>query len=111
MLAHSAALFVFALPLLAAASAVPRTDSPQCNTGPVQCCNSLQSADSKEVTTLAGLLGIVLTGVTGLVGVNCSPISGVGVGGTSCNAQPVCCNGNNFNGVIVVGCSPIIINA
>ncbi|KAF8981712.1 hypothetical protein BDQ17DRAFT_1438261 [Cyathus striatus] len=29
---------------------------------------SLQSADSKEVTTLAGLLDIVLTGVTGLVG-------------------------------------------
>ncbi|KAF9002207.1 fungal hydrophobin [Cyathus striatus] len=102
MFARSTALFVFALPLLAAASAVPRTDSPQCNTGPIQCCKSVQKADSKEVTTSQ-----VSSASFSLV--NCSPISLVGVGGTSCNAQPVCCNGNNFNGLIVVGCTPIAV--
>ncbi|KAF9534668.1 hydrophobin-319 [Crepidotus variabilis] len=82
----------------------------QCNTGQVQCCNSVQDANSGAVTTLAGLLGIVLGPVTGQVGLTCNPISVLGIGGNSCSAQPVCCSGNNFNGLIVVGCTPVNIN-
>ena len=55
----------------------------QCNTGSTQCCNSVQSASSSTINLLTGLLGIVLGPVTGNVGVTCSPLSVVGVGGNS----------------------------
>ncbi|KAH9479145.1 Fruiting body protein SC1 [Psilocybe cubensis] len=112
MFARAASTFVLALPLLAAASAVPRNDGPsnQCNTGSLQCCDSTQSATSSSVAGLLGLLGVVVGSVTGLVGVNCSPISVVGISGNSCSAQPVCCTDNSFNGVIALGCSPINLN-
>ncbi|ESK88564.1 hydrophobin 2 [Moniliophthora roreri MCA 2997] len=98
-----------ALASVVAAAPGGQSDS-QCNTGPIQCCNSVQAADSTTVTTLAGLLGIVISDVTALVGLNCNPISVIGVGGNSCTQQPVCCTGNNFNGLIVVGCTPINVN-
>ncbi|KAF8980551.1 hydrophobin-263 [Cyathus striatus] len=100
---------LFALPLLAAASAIPR-QGPQCNTGTVQCCNSVQQASNPLVGLLAGLLGIVLGPITGQVGLTCSPLSVIGIGGNSCTAQPVCCTGNSFSGLIVLGCTPININ-
>ncbi|PPQ87943.1 hypothetical protein CVT25_001128 [Psilocybe cyanescens] len=82
----------------------------QCNTGDIQCCNSVQKADSNAVTALLGLLGIVLQDVTALVGLTCSPLSVIGIGGSSCTAQPVCCTNNSFNGLIALGCTPININ-
>ncbi|THU77680.1 hydrophobin-domain-containing protein [Dendrothele bispora CBS 962.96] len=82
----------------------------QCNTGSLQCCNSVQKASSSGVGLLLGLLGVVLGDVNVLVGVTCSPLSVIGVGGNSCTAQPVCCENNNFNGVIAIGCTPININ-
>lgn len=82
----------------------------QCNTGDIQCCNSVQSASSSPVTLLLGLLGIVLSDLNVLVGITCSPLSIIGIGGNSCTAQPVCCTNNNFNGLIAIGCTPININ-
>jgi Fungal hydrophobin len=78
---------------------------PACN-GSLLCCNSVQSANSPAVASLAGLLGIVIPPV-GLVGLACSPINVIGPGGVSCNTQPVCCTGNNFNGIIATGCTPV----
>ncbi|KAF9007184.1 hydrophobin-263 [Cyathus striatus] len=95
-----------ALATLAAATPVARDE---CTTGSLQCCTSVQSASSSIVSVLLGLLGIDVSGVTGQVGVTCSPISVVGVGGNSCTAQPVCCTGNSFNGVVALGCTPINI--
>ncbi|KAG7439268.1 fungal hydrophobin, partial [Guyanagaster necrorhizus] len=80
-----------------------------CSTGTVQCCDSVQSPSSNVVQTLLGLLGIPIGDVTANVGVTCSPISVIGVGGNSCSAQTVCCENNSFNGVIALGCSPINI--
>jgi hypothetical protein len=37
------AVFALALPAVALATAIPRTGGGSCNTGPVQCCNSVQS--------------------------------------------------------------------
>ncbi|KAL5480796.1 SC3_5 [Sanghuangporus weigelae] len=79
----------------------------QCNTGPIQCCNSVQSASSPASSALLGLLGIVLQNVNVLVGLTCSPISVIGVGGSGCNAHPVCCEDNSFNGLISIGCVPV----
>ncbi|GLB42284.1 putative hydrophobin [Lyophyllum shimeji] len=104
--------FVFAL--CASASVLPRTggDPPagQCNTGSIQCCNSVQQAGNPVVGILSGLLGVVLPSLTGQVGLNCSPLNVIGIGGNSCNAQPVCCTGNNFSGLLVLGCTPINLN-
>ncbi|KDQ22759.1 vegetative mycelium hydrophobin 2 expressed in monokaryotic and dikaryotic micelia [Pleurotus ostreatus PC15] len=97
------------LPLLAAATAIPRTDTPSCSTGSLQCCSSVQKASDPLVGIIVALLGIVLGPLDLNVGLTCSPITVIGVGGTSCTQQTVCCTGNNFDGLIVAGCSPINI--
>ncbi|KAK0211969.1 fungal hydrophobin-domain-containing protein [Armillaria fumosa] len=77
--------------------------------GTVQCCDSTESASdlSASTVTLFGLLGVVVSDLTANVGVTCSPISVIGVGGTSCSSQTVCCENNSFNGVVALGCTPI----
>ncbi|TEB28829.1 fungal hydrophobin [Coprinellus micaceus] len=111
----STVLAVLFFAMMAAASAighVARTDPPasQCNTGPIQCCNSVQSASAPGIAGLLALLGVIVGPLTGQVGVTCSPISIIGVPGNSCSAQPVCCTNNSFNGIIAIGCTPININ-
>ncbi|PAV14910.1 hydrophobin [Pyrrhoderma noxium] len=117
-------VFLFIFSILAVAYAHPRpsktttvtvtaTPTPtggQCNTGPVQCCNSVEPASSGLVGTLLSLLGVVLEDLNIDIGVTCSPISIIGVGGSDCNASPVCCENNNFNGLIAIGCVPINIS-
>ncbi|EEB98890.1 hypothetical protein MPER_01523, partial [Moniliophthora perniciosa FA553] len=39
-----------------------------CSTGPVQCCNSVQSASSSPVSNILGLLGIVVSDPNALPG-------------------------------------------
>ncbi|KAF9003047.1 fungal hydrophobin-domain-containing protein [Cyathus striatus] len=79
----------------------------QCNTGDMQCCNSVKEASSPSIAGLLGALGIAVGSITGQVGVTCSPITAIGAGGNSCTQQPVCCEGNNFNGIVALGCTPI----
>ncbi|KAF4619456.1 hypothetical protein D9613_005292 [Agrocybe pediades] len=105
------ALTTLAVATLAVATPARRNEpSGQCSTGELQCCNSVQAANSDAVSKILGLLGVVVQDVTALVGLNCSPISVIGVGGNSCTAQPVCCTDNSFNGLIAIGCTPININ-
>ncbi|EIN06924.1 fungal hydrophobin, partial [Punctularia strigosozonata HHB-11173 SS5] len=85
------------------------TTVSQCNTGSLQCCNSVESASSASASLLLGLLGIVLDAVDVLIGVTCSPISVIGLGGSSCSANPVCCENNSFGGLISIGCVPITL--
>ncbi|KAI0826594.1 fungal hydrophobin-domain-containing protein [Trametes gibbosa] len=80
-----------------------------CSTGPIQCCNSVQSASDPVSSLLLGLLGIVVDGLDVLLGLDCSPISVIGVGGGNCNANVVCCQNNNVGGLISIGCVPIIL--
>jgi len=96
-------------PAAAARRSQPSGISGSCNTGPVQCCNSVTHANNAVAGLLEGILGIVVPANTA-VGVTCSPLSAVGLGGNSCSSQPVCCENNHFNGLIAVGCSPININ-
>ncbi|KDR81003.1 hypothetical protein GALMADRAFT_136066 [Galerina marginata CBS 339.88] len=105
-------LFVFALSALATAGVLPRHDdhSSQCNTGKSHCCDSTHEPSSNAVSHLLGLLGVPIDPLTGLVGLKCSPGGVVGVGGTSCSAQPVCCTNNTFNGLVALGCTPINVN-
>ncbi|KAK0442699.1 hydrophobin-251 [Desarmillaria tabescens] len=103
-----------ALLTLATATVLPRGggNGAACSdTGTAQCCDSVQNPSdlSPSTSLLLGLLGVVVGDLTADVGLTCSPISVIGVGGTNCDAQTVCCDNNNFNGLIALGCIPINI--
>ncbi|GLB39644.1 putative hydrophobins [Lyophyllum shimeji] len=100
-----------ATPVGAARRGTPSgTPGGQCNTGPVQCCNSVTHSSDPVASLLLGLLGVAGLGSNVLVGITCSPLSVIGAGGNSCTSQPVCCSNNSFNGIIALGCSPINLN-
>ena len=109
-----------AVSALAFAVLVAAADS--CNTGSMQCCNHvedvrpsslqptygcfrmlmmgslLQSNSVSGSTLLSALagLGVNVQDITGQIGLQCSPLSVVGVGaGNGCSASPVCCQNNN----------------
>ena len=69
--------------ILAVATPAPNSSpsSGSCSTGPIQCCQSVQSANSSSIAPIRGALGIVVQDVNALVGLDCSAITGVGVGG------------------------------
>ncbi len=74
-------IFVAAVAAVAAASPLAaRTDS-RCNTGPVQCCNSMKSYDSYEGNLVASMLSLDIGGVTGKLGLQCSPVASLIGGG------------------------------
>ncbi|CAA7260093.1 unnamed protein product [Cyclocybe aegerita] len=95
------------LAALAAATPVQRAE---CTTGPVQCCNSVQSANDPAAAALLGLLGIVVQDVTVQVGLTCTPITVIGGADNSCSAQTVCCENNTYDGVVALGCTTSTIN-
>ncbi|KXN92307.1 Fruiting body protein SC3 [Leucoagaricus sp. SymC.cos] len=85
------------------------TPASQCNTGPVQCCNTVEKASDSGAAAILGLLGIVLQDLNVLVGLTCSPITVIGAGGSSCSAQAVCCQNNSFGSLISIGCVPVTL--
>ncbi|KAI6000131.1 hydrophobin [Pisolithus orientalis] len=102
-------LSVVSLAILAIAGGVP---VGQCNGGSIQCCDSVQQAS--QASSLLQQVGLVPAdvGLLGQVGVNCVPITVIGTGaGCQASQQSACCSGNNFNGLVTVGCSPINVNA
>ncbi|KAL0575788.1 hypothetical protein V5O48_006186 [Marasmius crinis-equi] len=80
-----------------------------CSSGTVQCCNSVQAANSPDVQkAIAGLVGAVVGDVTAQVGLSCTPVSVLGKGGNKCTSQTACCVGNEFEGGrVVMGCNNI----
>ncbi|KAJ3921599.1 fungal hydrophobin [Lentinula edodes] len=91
-------------PVYAAKRTGPSSSPGQCTTGPVQCCNSVGTADDSVIGLILGLLGIVL-GDGVLAGVGCSPITVIGASSSSCSAQTVCCE-DNSSSLISIGCIP-----
>lgn len=75
--------------LVAAVVAVPTGgDVNKCNVNNVQCCNSVQSANSQTVQGIAQgnalvAAALALAPITVPVGVTCSPITAVGIAGNS----------------------------
>ncbi|KAI0649484.1 fungal hydrophobin-domain-containing protein [Trametes meyenii] len=85
-------------------SHVPPPSSP-CSTGPVQCCDKLTNSKDPLAKLLIQLLGIVVKPDVG-VGLTCSPLSIIGLGGEFCKANTVCCENNSLGGLISIGCIP-----
>ncbi|KAK0225277.1 hydrophobin-251 [Armillaria luteobubalina] len=113
MFSRLTALAVLALPLFVAASPATTTTvtGGQCNTGSAQCCKSVQDPKSSAVQQALGLLNIPIGTITAGVGLTCDPITVIGLGTTQCANQPVCCEQNNYNGLVALGCTPINVGA
>ena len=68
--------------LFAVAFAAPGGNTgATCSTGPVQCCNTVTTANNPVASTVLGLVGVALQNLNVGIGLACSPISGVGAGG------------------------------
>ncbi|OJT04993.1 Fruiting body protein SC3 [Trametes pubescens] len=97
-----------ALPLLAVAT--PLETRADCSTGPIQCCQSTETAGSAAGAALLGPPGIVVQDVNVFLGVDCSPITVIGVGnGGACSAQAVCCQDNSHGSLVSIGCVPVTV--
>ncbi|KAF9531083.1 hypothetical protein CPB83DRAFT_761920 [Crepidotus variabilis] len=91
--------------LQAARRSSPSSTPGSCNTGAIQCCNSVQTSTLSQVTDILTHFGLVVpVGVP--IGLGCSPLTVIGAGGNSCSSQPVCCDHNDVNSAISIGCSP-----
>ena len=66
--------------LLAAATSV---FAQTCDTGTAQCCDTVEKASDPAAAGILAALGIVLQDVDVPVGLTCSPITVIGVGGES----------------------------
>ncbi|KDQ62743.1 hypothetical protein JAAARDRAFT_88337, partial [Jaapia argillacea MUCL 33604] len=99
-----------AFAILAVATPTPNEPASSCTTGPIQCCNTVESASSPAAAGILKSIGVVVQDVNALVGLTCSPITAVGVGsGSSCSASPVCCTDNSHGGLISIGCVPVTL--
>ncbi|KAI0671379.1 fungal hydrophobin [Trametes maxima] len=76
-----------------------------CSTGPVQCCEKLTNAKDPIAKLLLELLGIIVKPDVA-IGLTCSPLSIIGLGGEFCGAHTVCCENNSLGGLISIGCIP-----
>ncbi|EEB98014.1 hypothetical protein MPER_02558 [Moniliophthora perniciosa FA553] len=56
----------------------------QCNTGSIQCCNTVDNASNEDVAKELGLVGLVIQDLNIPIGIQCNPIDIIGIGGNSC---------------------------
>ncbi|KIY45479.1 fungal hydrophobin [Fistulina hepatica ATCC 64428] len=89
------------------ATSIPPSDCAVSNT---QCCDTITTTSDPAVNVLLGLLGIVVNLVDVVVGLTCTPISILSGGNNGCSGEVVCCEDDNFNGLIDIGCTPINVN-
>ncbi|KAI0291262.1 hypothetical protein BC826DRAFT_485089 [Russula brevipes] len=88
--------------------------SGKCSVGKQTCCNQVQDVHETELHNLSGLLNLedisdilqfwTFDGKSKVVGKDCSPMMGSNQG---CNAQTLCCDDNQTNGLIAVGCANV----
>ncbi|KAI0350775.1 hypothetical protein OH77DRAFT_1430583 [Trametes cingulata] len=67
-------------------------------------------ANSTVASALLGAVGVAVEDVTALIGIACTPIDGVGVGGSAaCSSHAVCCaNNDTLGGLVSLSCLPVL---
>ncbi|KAI0755528.1 fungal hydrophobin [Fomes fomentarius] len=112
MFSYALNFAIAAMPLLATANPITgshHNSNSTCDSGPVQCCDTSALASSPKGTDALGPLGIVLEDLNVVLGLQCLPISIIGVGlSASCKNQAMCCK-DNSHGLIAIDCLPIQI--
>ncbi|KAI3608928.1 hydrophobin [Moniliophthora roreri] len=73
---------LFSLAALATLAAATPTPRAECNTGPIECCNTVTNADDPAAASVLGLLGIIIQDLNVVVGLTCSPVTVIGAGGS-----------------------------
>ncbi|KAF9037128.1 fungal hydrophobin-domain-containing protein [Panaeolus papilionaceus] len=82
----------------------------QCPTGWAQCCSSVELPSGPQASLLLGLLDLAVTPYWALVGITCTPVTIIGISPSSCTAQILCCEHNDYNGILAIGCAPMDIS-
>ncbi|PPR04604.1 hypothetical protein CVT24_011760, partial [Panaeolus cyanescens] len=78
----------------------------------IQCCNSLNDVSNVDATNIAALIGVAVSDLTGQIGLQCNPVTVIGVGaGANCASAPVCCEKNFQNQLVGINCTPITVGA
>ncbi|PIL34935.1 hypothetical protein GSI_02722 [Ganoderma sinense ZZ0214-1] len=108
---------VLSLPILATAASLggvadglgdSGSSGGTCNTGTLNCCQTMSSSSDPSTNLLLSLIGVVVHGVDVAVGLNCDPITVIGAGlSSTCQAHPVCCPDNATGNLVSVGCVPV----
>ncbi|KAG7094394.1 hypothetical protein E1B28_007994 [Marasmius oreades] len=104
---------ISALTSLAAATALPGGGGGS-GGSETQCCKQVQQAsdvDPITKSTILSLIGIDLDDVTGIVGLNCSPITVIGGHNGACSGgtTEVNCTDNSHGNLISLGCIPVTV--
>ncbi|KDQ56645.1 hypothetical protein JAAARDRAFT_36128 [Jaapia argillacea MUCL 33604] len=81
----------------------PSSSPSTCSAGHLQCCDTVTTSSNSEASTIIELLGIPAEDVTGLLGLTCSTLTG----NKSCRKSTVCCEDNDYNGIISLGCTTV----
>ncbi|KAF8815296.1 fungal hydrophobin [Phlegmacium glaucopus] len=71
----------------------PTIGASKCDSGELQCCNTSESPTA--ASSVLGPLGIAPSTISGLVGLDCTPITVIGGAQPSCSAKPLCCTDNS----------------
>ncbi|KAJ3504775.1 hypothetical protein NMY22_g17808 [Coprinellus aureogranulatus] len=78
----------------------------QCGTNPVLCCEKVTTANDYVANMMITLLGAVVKDPSTVVGLKCVS---AGATGSTCAIyrHPVCCQSNDYSGLLAVGCTPV----
>ncbi|KIJ53977.1 hypothetical protein M422DRAFT_153650, partial [Sphaerobolus stellatus SS14] len=69
----------------------------ECPSGSLQCCDSLFEIDlNPQFQQILSLFPVTVSPPNALAGMSCTPITS----SAQCNTQPVCCQYNNWNGLV-----------
>jgi hypothetical protein len=110
VVALSSAIIASAMPSGHSVTTTTRAES-DCETGSLQCCNSVHKASDPEITNMLGpLSGILYPDPNTNVGVACTPLSVIGLNSNSCTAQPACCGNLVISGLLTSPCTPFQIS-
>lgn len=71
------------------------------------CCDSTTTAGATGIASLLASIGVPVQGANVPIGLGCSPLTIVGVSGTSCTNDPVTCDQVESTSLVGINCTPL----